>query len=201
MSTTKVHAPPSRVPIAMYLESSTAKAQDIADALGMLEAEVLGVLGWHRQRGNVAVKGGTWRLTTDGRDWLRLYSETGRAPTRKAIVREVVEAKARAAVKAVKAKPLSAPTVRERLTLAGLWPLVESIAKEYGVMPMALVGPDRTQHLGHVRQALYAAIRSYPGRRLSGPEVAWLMGRHCHTTVFYGEAQHRARQRQQGNAA
>ena len=199
MSSTRVHAPPSRVPIAMYLESSTAKAQDIADALGMLEAEVLGVLGWHRQRGNVAVKGAEWRITPDGRDWLRAYSTTGKTPSRKVIVREVVEAKARAATQAIKAKPLSAPTVRERLTLAGLWPFVEAFAKEHGVPPMALVGPDRTQYLGHVRQALYAALRSYPGRRYSGPEIAWHMGRHDHKTVYYGETRHRARQ--QGNAA
>lgn len=199
MTSTKVHAPPSRVPIAMYLETGTAKAQDIADALGMAEAEVIGVLGWHRQRGNVAARGAEWRLTPDGRDWLRAYATTGKTP-RKHIVREVVEAKTRAAAQ-VKAKPLSAPTVRDRLTLAGLWPFVEAFAKEHGVPPMALVGPDRTQYLGHVRQALYAALRSYPGRRYSGPEVAWHMGRHCHTTVFHGEAQHRARQRQQGTAA
>ena len=199
MSSTKVHAPPSRVPVAMYLETGPALAQSIAAAFGMAEAEVLGVLGWHRQRGNVAVKGTAWRLTADGKDWLRLYATTGQPTTRKAIAREVVEGKTRTA--APKAKPLSAPTVRDRLTAAGLWPFVEAFAKERGVTPMALAGPDRTRHLAHVRHALYAALRSYPGREYSGPEIAFLMGRHDHSTVYHGEAQHRARQRQQENAA
>lgn len=182
-------APPARIPVAVYLLTATATAKVIATGLGMSEAEVLGVLGWHRQRGNVASAGSVWRLTKDGRDWLRVYHADVQAPTKHGRALRVV-----LPVKPAKAKPLSAATVRERLTQAGLWPFVESFAAERGVQAMALAGPERTQYLASVRCALYAALMTYPGRRYSGPDVAWLLGRHDHSTVYRCAAKAKANQ-------
>jgi hypothetical protein len=172
-------APPARVPVAVYLLTATATAKGIADALGMSEAEVLSVLGYHQLRGNVAAKGTIWRLTKEGRDWLRVYNADVQAPTKHGRAARVV-----LPVKPAKAKPLSAATVRERLTQAGLWPFVEAFAAERGVQAMALAGPERTQYLASVRCALYATLMTYPGRKYSGPDVAWLLGRHDHSTVY-----------------
>lgn len=192
MSTEKSVAPPSRFPVAMFLAPRPAKPQDIAAALGMTEAEVLGVLGWHRLRRHVVAGRTEWRLTQDGHDWLALYADS--KPSRGG-------GAGREVVRVTKARPLSATTVRERLTLAGLWPFVEAFAREHGVPLMALVGPERTKYLAQVRHELYAALLAYPGRSYSGPEVAWYMGRHCHSTVYHGAAQSRARKQQAENAA
>lgn len=178
-------APPARVPVALYLATATAKATDIANALGMSEAETIAVLGWHRQRGNVSAKGSIWRLTNDGRDWLRVYhadvsipkKHSGENARKSRVVLPVPK-------KGERAKPLTATTVRERLTVAGLWPFVERFATERGVAAMALVSPERTKYLASVRHALYAALMVYPGRAYSGPDVAWLLGRHDHSTVY-----------------
>ncbi len=189
-------APPARIPVAVYLLTATATAKVIADGLGMSEAEVLGVLGWHQMRGNVAATGTIWRLTKDGQDWLRVYNAEVQFSTKKGrAVRVVLPAKPAAPAKPVrKAKPLSAVTVRERLRVGGLWPFVEAFAAERGVLVMALVGPERTQYLASVRCALYAALMSYPGRRYSGPDVAWLLGRHDHSTVYRCAAKAKANQ-------
>ena len=185
MSSSHTGAPPARVPVALYLATATAKPADIATALGMSEAEVIGVLGWHRQRGNTVATGKVWRLTKDGRDWLRLYhadvyipkKHSGENARKARVVLPVPKQRE-------KAKPLSATTVRERLTVAGLWPFVEAFAAERGVAAMALVSPERTKYLASVRHALYAALMVYPGRAYSGPDVAWLLGRHDHSTVY-----------------
>lgn len=184
-------APPARVPVALYLATATAKPADIAKALGMSEAEVVGVLGWHRQRGNTSSKGKVWRLTKDGRDWLRLYHADVYIPKKHAPKPRVVLPVPKPNEKA---KPLSATTVRERLTVAGLWPFVERFATERGVVPMALVSPERTKYLASVRHALYAALMTYPGRSYSGPDVARLLGRNDHKTVYCGAAKAKANQ-------
>lgn len=184
-------APPARIPVAVYLLTATATAKVIADGLGMSEAEVFGVLGWHRQRGNVSSAGTVWRLTKDGRDWLRTYNADFQVPTKPGRAARIVIP---IPTKPAKAKPLAAVTVRERLMVAGLWPFVEAFAAERGVQAMALVGPERTQYLASVRCALYAALMSYPGRRYSGPDVAWLLGRHDHSTVYRCAAKAKANQ-------
>lgn len=200
MNASKPAAPPSRVPVALFLQPGPAKAKSIAEALGMSEAEVLAVLGWHAQRGNVSQRGDAWRLTSDGEDWLRVHGPV-RSSKSAARIAEVIHAPDCEPAPKTKASSFSANTVRERLTAAGLWPFVETFANQHGVLPMALVGTERSKYLSSVRHALYAALLEYPGRDYSGPEVARLMGRRDHSTVYRGKTRHVERQQKTEKAA
>lgn len=137
---------------------------ELTEALALPRAAVVEALRWHLQRGYIVRSFTSWQVTTDGMLWLRSKDDP-------------VDPKGLYADVAVS---------RERLAQAGILEDVEVFLRERGETLETVVGRRKTKNVSRARQDLYAALRKWPGKSFSYPDIQRLMGRLDHTSIIYG---------------